>query len=437
MNSKKIIAVIILAVLVMILAVLAGGRLTGRKDYRMPGSNVIFISIDTLRADHLGCYGYDRETSPNIDRFAAENLLFRRHFVTITTTLPSHTSMMTGLHAKTHGITKNGLRLDDSLVTIPEILKEHGYTTAGFVSSYTLHSSTGFSKGFDFFSDVEIETRASHLLERAIPWIQEHRNEKFFLLLHLFDPHSEYDPPESYVKWGEDKIALYDGEINYTDDVLGQLFGFLKDQGLYDQTLIILTSDHGESLGRQKHWGHGRYLYDEVLQGILAIHLPSSLKIRPRMVEYQTSAVDFLPTIAAFLGIEEDLYSEGLDIFGENIEKREYIFAQRRHYNKQDRKKIRRARLNANFEYGDKYAVRNQEWKYILRTRYNDELYNLREDPGELKNLLEIESQTEYDAGLFQQLIEDWLEETPYRFETDMEISDEVKEKLKSLGYIN
>jgi arylsulfatase A-like enzyme len=437
MRGKRIIMAAILAGSGLFLAMTAGERLFGGKGYRIQGSSVIFISIDTLRADHLGCYGYHRETSPNIDRFAAGNLLFDRHFVTMPTTLPSHTSMMTGLHPKTHGITKNGLQLDQSLVTIPEILRDSGFTTAGFVSSYTLHSDTGFSQGFDHFSDVEGEIRASRILEGAIPWIRENRDEKFFLFLHFFDPHSEYDPPEGYNKWGEDRVALYDGEINYVDDMIGRLFQFLKEEGLYDETLIILTSDHGESLGRQKHWGHGRYLYDEALQGILVIRFPSSLELEPRRIDYQTSAVDFLPTITRLLGIEGDFYGEGMDIFGEDIRNRNYIFAQRRHYERQNRKKVRRARVEANFEYGDKYAIREPEWKYILRTRYNDELYNLREDPGELKNILEIESRTDYDAGLYQKLIKDWLEETPYRYETDMEITDEVKEKLKSLGYIN
>jgi arylsulfatase A-like enzyme len=417
-------------------AAVAGMKLF-RTGYRMPDRNVIFVSIDTLRADRLGCYGYDRQTSPNIDRFARENLLFMNTMVPITQTLPSHTSMLTGLHPKTHGVIKNGLILNDDLITLPEILKERGYVTAGIVSGAPLNSDRNFHQGFDHYSDVKKGRKADYLLKRALPWIQKHRDEKFFLFLHFMDPHSPYKPPPEFRKWGKDDNSLYDGEVLYVDHAMGKIFETLKKYGLYSESLIIVTSDHGESLGEHSFWGHDRSLYEECLRVPLIIHLPDSLGVEPAVYHHLTSAVDFMPTMIKLLDLDADIYTEGLDLFGKKAKAREYVMAQRRYFEGQNEEKQREIDPSEHFEYGDKYAVRTMEKKYLLLTRDDDELYDLAEDPGELNNLLKADDPRERDTGFYPKLIESWLADTPYTYETDLNVSDEVKERLKSLGYIN
>ena len=420
------------------LLLLARFRFFGEEGYRAPGSNVIFISIDTLRADHLGSYGYERETSPNIDSFARENIQFMNHSVTMTTTIPSHTSMFTGLHPRSHGVLSNYFKLGLYPETLSEILKGEGYLTAGFVSAMAMHSLTGISRGFDHYSNVDkLSTEAAHLYERLLPWLEDNRKEKLFLFLHFFDPHNKYEPPPDYRKWGEKRTDLYDGEILYVDHYIGQVFDLLKRLDLYNDSLIILTSDHGESLGERNYWSHARPLYDNCLRVPLIIHLPEKFDADPARVDLLTSGVDFFPTILRFLDIRGDHLSEGLDIFGEDIHRREFVFAQRQRYAKQDDPKTREIPAWKDFEYGDKYVARSKDWKYVLRTRYEDELYNLAADPQEEDNLLAGEGAEEYDTGKYKEAISRWLEASPEKTDNAQTTKKEILDKLRALGYVN
>lgn len=441
-TGKKLLLLILTAGLCVPLAPRAQmPGLTPTTGQRADGPNIILVSIDTLRADHLGCFGYDRNTSPNIDKFAGENYLFTNHIVTMAATLPSHASIFTGLYPVSHGVMKNGRRLSGRLITLAEILKEKGYHTAGIISAWTLNSETGISQGFDEYLDNEgKQTPASALLKRAAPWINGHRDDSFFLFLHLFDPHEPYSPPSDFRRWGEAQIDLYDGEIYYADHVLGKIFDELKKAGLYDESLIIVTSDHGESLGRDNYFGHYRNLYDSELHVPLIVHLPESAKTTPRRMDYQTSAVDILPTILKILRLDTGAPSEGMDLFGDGAVSRKHVFALRSHFSSGDDPHFDGlAPLPMHMDDGEMYVARSREWKYILRTRSMDELYHLAVDPGELVNLAGSKDAGSRPPENYPLLIGAWLENagTAPAGESGSEIGEDTKKKLRSLGYIN
>ncbi|MGH7792955.1 MAG: sulfatase-like hydrolase/transferase, partial [Thermodesulfobacteriota bacterium] len=270
-------------------------RLIGPKNKDI---NVVFISIDTLRADHLGCYGYHRNTSPNIDRLAREGVIFSNAFSVSSWTLPAHISMFTSMYSTSHGVITGEDYLDDSRITLAEVLKREGYATAAFISgAYLRDPRYGFEQGFDLYDASIINEAASlkdvikasqvitspSLNKAAKSWLEKNYQKKFFLFLHYIDVHSDYIPPPPYdtmfdpdyrgpvdglnifklkLKAEMDPrdlfhiIALYDGEIAFTDHHIGDLMLSLKELGVYDNTMIILTSDHGEEFFEHGQLGH-------------------------------------------------------------------------------------------------------------------------------------------------------------------------------------
>lgn len=244
--------------------------------------NVVVISIDTCRADYLSCYGFKRRTTPNIDALAREGVLFKSALSPVSMTLPAHSSMMTGTYPPTHGVhLNNGERLDDSNITLAEILKAAGYHTAAFISGFTLDSRFGMNQGFDTYECNFSKKVEGHLSERtgeevnqsALPWLGEHSTTPFFLFLHYFDAHAPYEPRLPYsVDYADD---LYSGEIAYVDFCIGQVVDRLRALGLYDNTLLIITSDHGESLGDHGEETHTYFAYNSTLHVPLVVHMPS------------------------------------------------------------------------------------------------------------------------------------------------------------------
>ncbi|MCH9022935.1 MAG: sulfatase, partial [Planctomycetes bacterium] len=213
--------------------------------------HVVLISIDTCRADYLSCYGYARPTTPNIDSVASEGLLFVNAISPVPLTLPAHCSMMTGTIPPTHGVHDNdGYRLGESHMSLAEIMRANGFKTAGFVSAFVLDSKFGLDQGFDHYDDEfneEIEKniitqrRGEETSRVAIKWLDENKDNNYFLFLHYYDPHAPYDPPEPFA--GLYRENLYAGEIAYTDHCIGQVIAKLKSLGHYESTLIVITSD--------------------------------------------------------------------------------------------------------------------------------------------------------------------------------------------------
>jgi len=237
--------------------------------------NVVLISIDTCRADYLGCYGYPHRITPNVDEIAKQGVIFKNVITSVPMTLPAHCSMLTGTIPPYHEVHDNlDYQLDESNVTLAEILKEHGFVTGGIISASVLDSQFGINQGFDTFNDrlekgrtggLMVERGAEATSRLALAWLAQRKSKRFFLFLHYFDPHFDYAPPEPFASRFADN--LYSGEIAYTDYCIGRVIQALKDLGLFDSTLIIITSDHGEMLGEHGELTHGYFILANPFRG--------------------------------------------------------------------------------------------------------------------------------------------------------------------------
>lgn len=266
---------------------------------------VILISIDTLRSDHLPAYGYKGITTPNIDALRADSILYERAYSHVPLTLPSHTSILTGMLPADHGVRDNvGYRLADSIPMVQELLKKNGYATGAAVSAFVLRKETRLSRGFDFYDDQvkalagenligRVQRDGRETLKAAQTWLDVQGSRPFFFFLHLYDPHTPYTPPEPFFGMYANH---YDGEIAYVDSVIGTLIADLKQRGLYDKSLIIFLSDHGEGLSDHGEEEHGLLLYREALQVPLMVKLPQQRKAGAT-VKTPVQLVDVFPTI--------------------------------------------------------------------------------------------------------------------------------------------
>jgi arylsulfatase A-like enzyme len=236
------------------------------KPLEIDEMNIIIFTIDTLRADHLECYGYENIKTPNINRLANEGILFEYNIAQAPLTLPSHASILTGTYPLFHGVRDNGgFYLEQNHITIAETLKGLGFTTGAFVAAFVLDSRWGLDQGFDYYFDNfdmskyktvsldSVQRRGDEVLAEAYKWLEKNQQEKFFAWIHLYDPHTPYDPPEPYkTQYSDRRYRLYDGEIAYVDQLMGEFRDFMQEKDLLDKTIIVFTSDHGESLGEHK-----------------------------------------------------------------------------------------------------------------------------------------------------------------------------------------
>jgi len=274
--------------------------------------NVILVSIDTLRADHLGCYGYDDIRTPNIDRFAERSLRFDRCFSAVPITLPSHTTMMTGMYPLRHSVRDNGtFMVPNDIPTVATTLGELGWRTAGVIGSFPLTSRFGLSRGFDIWDEdlsnqyVKVislffdERKADRVTRRALEALDDIDEDPFFLFVHYFDPHHPWDPPVAYSR--QYSHLMYDGEIAFVDSWLGELLNDVERRGLFENTVVIITADHGEGLGDHEEYTHSMLLYNETTRVPLLLYYPG---VEPSTVSTAVSLVDIAPTIFELLGVE-------------------------------------------------------------------------------------------------------------------------------------
>src|SRR5438477_6915800 len=247
------------------------------------GPNVILITIDTVRADHVGCYGAKEIQTPTLDALARNGILFEHAISQVPLTWPSHAVILTGTYPFQNGVQDfTGQPLAPQFRTVAQSFKQAGYATGAVVSAFVLDRSWGLARGFDFYDDAFsaeafqkkdiglVDRRAQESVAHAIAWLKKTPRRPFFLWLHLYDPHNPYDPPEPYRT--DYKGHLYDGEISYADHQLGNLIGWLKQNKLYDSSLIVATSDHGESLGEHGEDEHGFFIYNAT------VHIPLIVK---------------------------------------------------------------------------------------------------------------------------------------------------------------
>ena len=396
------------------------------------GYNVILISLDTTRADHLSCYGYDRNTTPNIDKFASDSILFEQAISPVPITFPAHSSMFTGTNPLYHGVHSNlEAHLEDQNVTLAEILKDKGYKTAAIVSTMILNSKNGIAQGFDSYedhdesiSDLKEEDFAHGRLAEetsklACEWLDKNSKDKFFLFVHYYDAHLSYAPPEPFAS--EYKDNLYAGEIAYMDKNIGTLFDKLKAKGLYDKSLIIVVGDHGEMLGEHGEIEHSYYIYESSIK-VPFIVKPSG-KVNPTRVKENVGLIDIAPTVCSLLGIKAEQEFNGEDITkffdGKSVrQEKQFYYIE--------------SLTPTKFEFNSLLGVMEGNWKYIQTTQ--PELYNVVKDRAEENNLVDQESNR---ARLMKEHLQIILEEQVRKSEgPDKEFDSDSIEQLASLGYV-
>ena len=419
------------------LAVLVSGRGSSVRD-RLSGRsrrplNLLLISIDTLRADHLGSYGYAPARTPHLDALAARGLRFAQATTVVPLTLPAHASLMTGTFPGFNGVRDNGgFYLPDNQVTLAETLRGRGYRTGGFVGSFVLDSRWGIGQGFDrYFDDFDlskyegvgmdvVQRRGDEVVGEAVKWLGQEKEKPFFAWIHLYDPHTPYDAPEPFRAGYPATLAgAYDAEIAWTDSLVGRLLESLGGDGRLERTLVVAVGDHGESLGEHGEQTHGFFISDATVRIPLIVAGPG---VPAREVGDQVRIVDVMPTALEMLGVSAPPQVQGRSLAplgrGEHLGllALSETWYPRYHYG-----------------WSELRAARDGRYKLILAPRR--ELYDVREDPGETADLSERDPSR---ADTFQKALLSEMQRLasasaargPQRIDPDAE------ERLQALGYV-
>jgi arylsulfatase A-like enzyme/Flp pilus assembly protein TadD len=351
--------------------------------------DVYLVTIDTLRADHVGCYGYKQVETPALDALAADGVRFTEAFTHSPITNTSHITILTGLLPSVHGVTDFAVPLSPQHATAAELLKKHGYQAAAFIGAVILDSNTlapGLDRGFDFYDNFpakteskerwgRVERRGMTVVEHAEAWFEKHRTGPHFVWVHLYDPHDPYEPPPPFSEKYKDH--LYDGEIAYADSALAHWIAFLKKAGVYDNAIIVVTGDHGEGLGEHGEETHGLFLYDSTLHIPLILKMPlKTAGAAPHgiVIDAEVRTTDILPTILSATGV-----AAPAELNGESL--LPLIDAQA----PLDRALFGETDYPLRWGWAPLRALRAENSKLIEAPR--SELYDLQADPKELKNL--------------------------------------------------
>ena len=349
-----------------------------------PAPDIFLITIDTLRADHVHCYGYTSASTPALDALAKDGVRFAHAFTPSPITNTSHASILTGLLPGSHGVTDFGVPLASSHPTVAELLKARGYRTAAFIGAVILDSKTlapGFGRGFDFYDNFpehpatksrwgRLERRGMDVVAHAESWLTKHPVGPHFVWVHLYDPHDPYEPPLPFAQTYKDH--LYDGEIAYADSALAHFVSYLKTTGRYRNSVIVAVGDHGEGLGEHHEDTHGIFLYDSTTHVPLIVKLPGA-KIVGTTVGEQVRTVDIVPTLLDLAGAAAPAKSDG--------ESLQVYFSGK---DGVDRPAIGETDYPLRFGWAPLRSVRDDGYKFIESPR--PELYDLRGDPNELSN---------------------------------------------------
>lgn len=354
-----------------------------------PRPSLLLITIDTLRADHLGSYGYDAGETPHLDRLAREGVRFDQVATTVPLTLPAHASIMTGQYPPRHGVRDNvNFQLSAAATTLAEVLRSAGYATGGFVGAAVLDAHTGIAQGFDVYSDLphpgkfseghvnlSAERPGEVVALEALSWIAA-QPEEFFAWVHLFDPHDPYLPPSPF----RERYAgrEYDGEVAYVDHVVGQLISGLEHQGRSENMVVVVTADHGEGLGDHGERLHSLLVYDSTVRVPLILWAPGRLPA-DITVRGQASVVDIMPTTLGLLGVRDPLPEsrDGADL-RQRVDARDA--PGRPAY-------VETLLPLLELGWSELRSLRTRDFKYIAAPR--PELYDLRADVGEADNVID------------------------------------------------
>jgi len=411
-----------------------------------PALNVVLITIDTLRADHVGCYGYKQIKTPNIDGLAADGVRFERAFAVVPVTLPSHTSMLTGTYPMLSGMHDfSGNKLSPLQPTLASVLKQAGYQTGAVIAAAVLDSRFGLNQGFDFYYDHfdfsrldeanldEMERPGNVVADVALDWLAKNSDKKFFFWMHLYDPHFPYHPHEPSGR--EYAAQPYDGEIAFADEQVGRLLRFLKEKGIYQNTVIVLCGDHGESLGEHGEKTHGFFIYNATMHVPLIIRLPEQLpgqlpeKTVARTLANPVSLVDLMPTVLDAVGLPVPSQVQGRSLLRDIRPDPSARDAQAN----RDRVLYGETFLpRIHFNWSELRGSENTKYHFIDAPR--PELYDLAKDPGEVHNLFaEKKAVAEEMRAKLAGMIRDYSAGKELAERTALDPA--LMERLKSLGY--
>lgn len=406
---------------------------TAKAQKRAPQPDVFLITIDTLRADHVHCYGDENIQTPALDGLAKDGIRFAEAFTPSPITNTSHTTILTGLLPSTHGVTDFAVPLAPSHPTLAELLKRNGYRTAAFIGAVILDSKTlapGLDRGFDFYDNFpvhpqtksrwgRVERRAVDVMQHAQTWMTAHPAGPHFVWIHLYDPHDPYEPPPPYSQTYKDR--LYDGEIAYTDSVLGGFIGYLKKIGRYDNALIVVVGDHGEGLGEHHEDTHGIFLYDSTIHVPLILKLPAQGHPN-QVVKAQVRTTDILPTVVDWLRIPPPERLDGASL-------RPYLEGAE----EEDRIAFGETDYPLRFGWAPLRSVRTEGSKFIEAPR--PEMYDLHADPGELINHYQpSDLAVQKFRGMLAQ-VKAKASASPSPAAAAIQDSQSSRDALKALGY--
>ena len=394
--------------------------------------NVILITIDTVRADHVGCYGAKDVQTPTLDALAHDGVIFERAISQVPLTWPSHAAILTGTYPFQDGVQDfTGQPLDPKFRSVAQAFKQQGYATAAVVSAFVLDRSWGLGRGFDFYDDAFsaetfqtkdiglVDRKAEESVNHALKWLAKRPPKPFFLWLHLYDPHSPYDPPEPYR--AQYKEHLYDGEIAYADHELGRLVGWLKRTQLYDRTLIVALSDHGESLGEHGEQEHGFLVYNSTVRIPLIVKPPAGGHVTLGRVSRSVETTMVAPTLLRLVGVKD------------TIEKQ---FASPSLLGKEESDAAAYSETFypfSSFGWSPLHALETSRYHYIDAP--TPELYDLTADPAESSNLA---AQQKATAAVLKDKLQNVLSRNVFRRSGTgtSGMSPDALEKLRALGYV-
>lgn len=400
--------------------------------------NVILVTLDTTRADRLGCYGYPRAKTPNLDSAARRGVLFKQAATAAPLTLPAHATIMTGMYPTFHGVRINGnTALSDGQSTLAEVLAGRGYETGAFIAAFVLDGRWGLKQGFAHYDDqfdlkryaridlASVQRPGNEVMDAALNWLDVRKDKPFFAWIHLYDPHHPYEPPEPYRTefGGRGQAGLYDGEIAFMDEQVGRLTAWLEKTGLDRSSVLVFVGDHGEALGSHGEGTHGYYIYDYAVHVPLIVVAPLG-RLAGTQIAAQVSTADVFPSILGLLGLAPPVKVQGRSLVplmfkpaaGDPIPAYSESLTP-----------------NLQFSWSPLHALRMPPFKYIEAPR--PELYDLSRDPGEHVNILDSEPDA---ARRLKARLDRLIAETSAGAPTPeaANIDRETMERLTALGYI-
>jgi arylsulfatase A-like enzyme/tetratricopeptide (TPR) repeat protein len=400
--------------------------------------NVILITLDTTRADHIGCYGYAGARTPRLDALAGRGVLFEQAAASSPLTLPAHCSILTGMYPTYHGVRINGnTALSEEQTTVAEVLSAKGYACGAFIGAFVLDGRWGLKQGFDYYDDQfdlkkykhvdlgAIQRPGNQVMDAALNWLESRKDKPFFAWVHLYDPHTPYEPPEPYLsEFGPRGLAgLYDGEIAFMDEQIGRCVDWLERNGLDKNTILILIGDHGEGLGSHGEGTHGYFIYDYAVHVPLIVVTPFK-GLQGVRVSSQVRAVDVFPTLLELSGMPTASQTQG----------RSLVRMMFRPSKKEDGYAYSESMTpSLQFGWSPLHSLRTPSHKYIDCPKA--ELYDLTRDADEQTNIYES------DPDLVRKMkteLDRFIAETSRDAPTPQaaNLDKETMERLTALGYV-